>query len=287
MACLCCFVVEASAAVPVAFSSKAASEPGIGLGGNEVGDIVYTGTHLWVTVGPYVCKLIGSGEGAGEEATDWERYDYGPTISGESASALCIYGDTIWIGTAYTTTYQGDEIPAGNGLYLSKDGGLNWQHFETEDIFVERKDDRYPDNITVCYDIVFDGQTVWASYTAGFLVKTNDEGATWERILPNTEELDVQNPNHYGQSVIVYNDTLWVGTFAGINRSVDAGAIWINNYGGGNLMPVTEDKDGDYPKMALVKALKLAEEKKGYLNLFANAGKGSRISVTGGASEEF
>lgn len=70
-------------------------------------------------------------------------------------------------------------------------------------------------------------------------------------------------------------------------RYYEAGAIWINNFGGGNLLPVTEDKDGDYPKMALVKALKLAAEKKGYLNLFANAGKGSRISITGGSNEEF
>ena len=67
----------------------------------------------------------------------------------------------------------------------------------------------------------------------------------------------------------------------------EVGGIWLNDFGGGNLTPVTEDKDGDYPKMSLAKALKMVNEKKGFLNLFANTGKGSRIAVTGGASEEF
>lgn len=220
-----CSALSAYAGTPSAFPGKAAAQPGRGLTGNEIGDIVYSGAHLWVAAGSSVCKL----EGSGEQAADWTNYDFGPQIAGEAPSAFCAYGDTLWVATGYRTTYQGEEIPAGNGLYRSLDGGETWRHFATQDLLRDRVGAAYPDNYTTCYDIVHDGGTLWASFTAGFLVKTSDLGNTWQQILPNTDTFDFSNPNHHGQCVIAYGDTIWVGTFGGIMQSVDGGATWINH----------------------------------------------------------
>ena len=68
----------------------------------------------------------------------------------------------------------------------------------------------------------------------------------------------------------------------------EVGAGWISRFGVINFKFVEEDKDDEkYPKMAFAKALKLTNDKKGFINCFANGGKGSRVSVTGGANEEF
>ena len=68
----------------------------------------------------------------------------------------------------------------------------------------------------------------------------------------------------------------------------EIGNVWLNEFGGGNFTPVLEDVAHEkYPKMAFAKALKLNSEKKGFINVFANGGKGSRITITGGPNEEF
>lgn len=72
------------------------------------------------------------------------------------------------------------------------------------------------------------------------------------------------------------------------NRTYEVGVIFLNDFGGGNFSPCQADVDDEkYPKMSLAKAMKLSAEKKGFLNVWANGGKGSRIAVTGGANEEF
>ena len=196
--------------------------PTSGLGGNEVGDIVYDGHTIWVAVGDRISKLVGSGE----RAADWETYTYGPDLPDEDISALWVRGDTIWIASSYPTTYLDQAIRAGNGLHRSTDGGLTWTRFETEDLFPDRKEFRFPDNNTVAYDLARDRGTFWASYTAGFAVRTADDGGTWEQVLPDSGGFVYGNPDHHGQCLIAYDDTVWVGTFGGIHRSTDRGETW-------------------------------------------------------------
>lgn len=203
---------------------SASDTPISGLGGNEVGDIVYDGRTIWVAVGPKLSKLVGSGE----RSADWKTYTYGASFPEEDISALWVHGDTIWVASWYPTTYLEQSIRAGNGLHRSTDGGLTWRHFETEDLFLDRREFRFPDNSTVAYDLAMDRGTFWASYTAGFAVRTTDGGTTWEQVLPDSGGFVFKNPGHHGQCLIAYSDTIWVGTFGGIHRSVDGGTTWTN-----------------------------------------------------------
>ena len=229
MVCLCCFVVEASAAVPVAFSSKEAVEPGVGLGGNEVGDIVWDGRWLWVVAGDGISKRI---SGSGLNVTDWETYTYEQGLGRGSVSAVAVSGDTIWVATVTDTTIKGQYFQMGQGLSASFDGGNRWSHFANDRIFGELPDP--PPHLsasTGCFGLAIDGRTLWATFFAGSLMRTRDAGATWERVLPDSVQTisymdDQRGLGHRTFSVIAYGDTVWVGTAAGVAKSTDGGATW-------------------------------------------------------------
>lgn len=217
--------VEPSTALSPAEVLKA---PRPGLGGNDIGDIVWADGVLYVASDGFISKWVGGGA----RASDWVSYDLELDKPEEGISALWARGDTLWVATSYSTEYQGEEIPAGNGLRRSVDGGITWKHFKTGDIFPEgvrfREDVRFPDNYTTCYDIASVGQTMWFTFTSGFAVKTRDLGETWAHILPDTSSFVVfQNPNHHGNALVAYGDTIWVGTFGGIHRSTDGGETWV------------------------------------------------------------
>ena len=213
------FVESSTALSP----SEALEEVRPGLGGNDIGDIVWADGVLYVASGEGVSKLIGGGA----HASDWVTYDLELDKPEEGISALWVRGDTLWVTTTYSTVYQNKEIPAGNGLRLSVDGGITWRHFRTEDIFSEREEFSFPDNYTTCYDIASVGKTMWFSFTAGFAVRTSDQGGTWEHILPDGSGFDFENANHHANALVAYGDTIWVGTFGGIQRSTDDGQTWI------------------------------------------------------------
>ena len=104
-------------------------------------------------------------------------------------------------------------------------------------------------NIT--YDLAFDGTRLWATSFGGGLRVSHDLGDTWQRVmLPWTDQdrldsttvhamendiLDNQeyyaldpltHLNHIAFAVKAWNDTVWVGTSGGINRSIDGGRSW-------------------------------------------------------------
>lgn len=104
-------------------------------------------------------------------------------------------------------------------------------------------------NIT--FDLAFDGQRLWATSFGGGLRVSHDLGDTWERVMLPWDELDyfdstlvhslqdeisaspeyfaqdgLTHLNHVAFAVKAWNDTVWVGTSAGINRSVDGGNSW-------------------------------------------------------------
>ncbi len=213
------FAESSTAFIPTDFLNE--SRPG--LGGNDIGDIVWADSVLYVASGDCISRLIG----AGERASDWVSYDLELNKPEEGISAFWVRGDTLWVATTYSIEYQDEEIPAGNGLRLSVDGGITWRHFKTEDIFSEREGFSFPDNYTTCYDIASVGQTMWFPFTAGFAMKTSDLGETWEHVLPDTSGFDFKNPNHHANALVTCGDTIWVGTFGGIHRSTDDGQTWI------------------------------------------------------------
>ena len=104
-------------------------------------------------------------------------------------------------------------------------------------------------NIT--YDLAFDGTRLWATSFGGGLRVSHDLGDTWQRVmLPWTDqarldssvvhdmEADILDEpeyyaldplthlNHIAFAVKAWNDTVWVGTSGGVNRSIDGGYSW-------------------------------------------------------------
>ena len=104
-------------------------------------------------------------------------------------------------------------------------------------------------NIT--YDLAFDGTQLWATSFGGGLRVSHDLGDTWERVMlpwddqtrldstliqsleddilefPEYYALDpLTHFNHIAFAVKAWNDTVWVGTSGGVNRSIDGGLSW-------------------------------------------------------------
>ncbi len=104
-------------------------------------------------------------------------------------------------------------------------------------------------NIT--YDLSFDGTRLWATSFGGGLRVSYDLGDTWQRVMlpwddqarldssviqdleadilddPEYYALDpLIHFNHIAFAVKAWNDTIWVGTSGGVNRSLDGGISW-------------------------------------------------------------
>lgn len=104
-------------------------------------------------------------------------------------------------------------------------------------------------NIT--YDLAFDGTRLWATSFGGGIRVSYDLGDTWERVmLPWTDQARLDSSvvsemeedilgnreyyaldplthlNHIAFAVKAWNDTVWVGTSGGANRSIDGGKSW-------------------------------------------------------------
>ncbi len=104
-------------------------------------------------------------------------------------------------------------------------------------------------NIT--FDLAYDGERLWATSFGGGLRFSTDLGDTWERVMlpwdglstldsatiTSMEQDILDDPEYYAQDGILHlnhvafavkawNDTVWVGTGAGVNRSYNGGITW-------------------------------------------------------------
>ena len=196
-----------------------------GLGANDLSDIVWDGNAIWVSgSGTLTSKLWGDGR----LSSDWLSYTGEPGFGNGSMTALHARNDTLIVAWRYTQIQNDSPIMVGDGFSISTDRGSSWRRITILDIFPGRSELNYPGNYTVSYDVEFDDGTIWLPTTMGFLLKSTDFGYTWENIFPNGDILQTQNPNHHAQCLDAYGDTLWVGSFQGMNVSTDGGVTWEN-----------------------------------------------------------
>ncbi len=219
------------AAVPYAGEEEvlAVNSLTTGLGANDLGNMVWDGSMFWLEGSGALSKLTGEGH----SVTDWITYREEEGFGRGSIAAMWALGDIIIASWAYGTTYNEEPTTAGDGISLSLDHGTSWQNVSVVDMFPDRADFKLPGNRTVIYDIRVEDGVIWCSTTAGFLLRSDNWGYTWTQILPReTKDEEVEftysNPNHHANCVDVYGDTLWVGTFQGMNLSVDGGETWTN-----------------------------------------------------------
>jgi hypothetical protein len=159
---------------------------------------------------------------------DWITYRQMNGFGQGSVFALEASGDTVIVSWGWTEEYLGQQAIMGDGLSISFDRGQTWTHIPVTTLFPSRAGFKYPGRYTATWDITLSRGTIWCSTLSGFLLKSDNMGKTWTNILPDAGPLNLLNPNHHGQCADAYGDTVWVGTFQGINVSFNRGETWKN-----------------------------------------------------------
>ena len=210
--------------------------------GTDIGDIVWSGRHLWIATERGLARLDPR-ISLGNNASDWVTFTIANGLGRGAISALAAIGDTIWAATVFDSTIADETFQAGSGLSFSLDSGETWKHLPAETIFdaTRASFSRVAGTVinNVCFGLAIDDETIWATFFAESLVRSHDAGRTWERILPDgTDEIiyyerenkaddaSLQHLVHRTFSTIAYQDTVWIGTAAGLASSFDGGETW-------------------------------------------------------------
>ena len=184
------------------------------ISGNSVTDIFVNGDAVWLGTGAGLSKTIDGGE-------TWQNFGHADGLGRGGVSAIALTGDTIWVATAFDSlTKDAGRLPAGGGLSWSTDGGQTWT-------YIPQPGTTPVQNVT--FDIAILNSTIWIASYGGGLKKSEDWGKTWVDSPPDSFFFDpLAHLNHRAFSVISVGNSLWVGTAAGINRSIDGGKTWVN-----------------------------------------------------------
>lgn len=196
--------------------------------GNGVVDILVQDTVLWMATGYGLSKATFNSQTG---SVIWRSFDEDDYLSRGGVSAMALQDDsTLWIATAFDTTAQGSNLPAGGGLSYTRDGGNSWTHVAqpVDDV----NEPNYAPTTTVIqnltYDIAFVDSTIWIASFGGGLRRSDDMGKSWQVVT--TDGLFFSSGahlNHRAFSLLNVNDTLWVGTAEGISKSADNGQTWL------------------------------------------------------------
>lgn len=231
------------------FSKTSAENPA----SNSISDIITIGDTVWIGTSRGVSKSTDRG-------TTWTNYYNTPAFGTENVSALAYRNGIIWAATAHSVERDGSSFPEGSGLRYSSDGGTTWNAIPQPldapgDSIVQYGINNIRalpvtvaiNNIT--YDIALTSNTVWIVSFAGGVRKSTDMGNTWQRVVIPPDYLDSIKPtdtlsfsiqpvsgkfgnennlNHRVFSVLAVDDqTIYIGTAGGINKSTDGGISWI------------------------------------------------------------
>jgi hypothetical protein len=214
-----------------------------GFSSNDVGDVqvMYVpggDTIIWVGTGRGISKTTDRGK-------SWYFYDERSGLNKNEISALAVSGTTLWTASAYNREVQGIWYPYGRGFNRTRDFGDNWDSFIPEQV------SKYAG--MVCYDMAIDDTTVWATAWYGGLIRSQDDGQTWENVfVDSAAQADFESETFYDYrnyffavappdtqcplqkrlknsiTDIVYDGTLlWVATQDGLHGSLDLGASWF------------------------------------------------------------
>lgn len=219
---------------------------------NSVFQIQRVRDSLWFATGKGLSLTTDNG-------ISWRNFRNTLGFDDKGVSALAQRGDVVVAAVAYTSKQDGDQLPAGGGIFVSIDRGTTWKFYPqprdvgTVDTVVYGINRIRSLAITteinnITYDIAITDSAIWIASFAGMLRKSTDLGATWKKVVLPPDHLSrirpedtlsfdlsptggalglLGNLNHRVFSVFASNDsTLWVGTAGGINLSTDRGLSW-------------------------------------------------------------
>ena len=221
---------------------------------NTVTDIITIGDTIWLGTSRGVSLSVDGGE-------NWTNF-YGQADFGTgNISSIGYNNGVFWCATAKSTEVTGGStLPEGTGLKYTTNLGVTWTSVPQPLDHPDSTTERYGNNIiqalpvtvaiqNLVYDIAFTPNTIWIATFAGGLRKSTDNGQTWNRVVLPPDNLNSITPtdtldfclspvagnfcgdgnlNHRVFSVISTDDnTLYVGTAGGINKSTDGGVSWV------------------------------------------------------------
>ena len=211
-----------------------------GLESNQVTTFAMDGDGLWLSAGRTISRMTGDGA----TQFDWATYDLPIALdqTDESVTAFAVAGDRIAVATSHTVQTSAGTFDVGDGIYLSADGGVSWDHFGMTVLFTDRADMTIPGGEALCFGLWFDGPRLWAAYMSEFAVMTPDDGATWHRFRPDSTSNPLPEPylddpqrlhrylhlNYRAFDGVADDGVVWIATNAGVNRSTDGGTTWQN-----------------------------------------------------------
>lgn len=226
---------------------------------NTITDIITLGDTVWIGTSRGVSLSTDRGE-------TWRNFYGHPEFGTDNVSAIGYYDGVFWAATARTVEQNSQQLPQGTGLKYTTNLGENWKSIPQPLDNPNDTTVQYGINVlralpvtvaiqNLAYDIAFTPGTIWISTFAGGLRKAEldslkaNENYPWQRVVlpPDnrnsimpTDELEfclspvpgnfcsVGNLNHRVFSVISTDDnTLYVGTANGINKSTDNGISWV------------------------------------------------------------
>lgn len=221
---------------------------------NSITDIIVIGDTIWLGTSRGVSLSFDGGE-------TWTNF-YGRSDFGTDLISAIAYKDGVfWCATARSTEVTGGStLPEGTGLKFTTDFGNSWNSIpqplddpnDNTEVYGINTIPALPVTVAIqnlAYDIALTKNTIWIATFAGGLRKSTDYGQTWDRVVLPPDNLNSISPsdtldfclspvagnfcgegnlNHRVFSVIaVDDDTLYVGTANGINKSTDGGVSWI------------------------------------------------------------
>ncbi len=197
-----------------------------GLGANDLSDIIWDGRTMWISGSGTLNRHVSNFD----TVYDWQTYRQLPGFGQGSIFAMASSGNLIVTSWGWYEDVQDQSIPFSGGFSVSRDRGESWTHVPVVSIFPDRAEWKRPEALIATWDFAISEGTIWASTLTAFLLRSDDAGQTWSVVLPDEGPLDYANPklNYFGQCVDAYGDTVWVGTFQGINLSTDRGSTWKN-----------------------------------------------------------
>lgn len=220
---------------------------------NTIEKILIHNSIIWIATSKGLSKSLDNG-------INWINYYNTKEFGTESVSAVAYGNGVIWASTWHNYDLGGGAIDGeGSGLRYSTDQGTTWTTIAQpinksgDSIVVYGINNIRALPITTAvqnfiYDIALTKNTVWIATKAGGLRKSTDMGQTWERVVLPPDYLNSIKPtdkltfslqpkagkfgpennlNHIAFSILVVDDnTIFVGTAGGINKSTDGGVSW-------------------------------------------------------------
>jgi hypothetical protein len=191
--------------------------------GNGIVDMLVQDSVLWASTGFGLNRT-------GDAGITWTSFTTADYIGKGGISSMAFMDDsTLWVATAFDTTAQDEDLPAGGGLSYTRNGGETWFHLPQP---VDSRDEEdYKPTTTVIqnltYDIAFVDSTAWIASFGGGLRRSDDMGQTWQVVTTDGNPFSsLDYLNHRAFSLLSENGNLWVGSADGISKSVDNGQTW-------------------------------------------------------------